>query len=602
MEFIIVLLIILIYSTMQTIIFKKRIEQTIPISIVEIVLIIYLAGLFDNLKIGITIVEIIAIIQLLTILFIICKQKEKDVVIQIFKRIITPGLFVYISIYCISIYINKGRIFEDYDEFNHWARIIKNMFIYNTYGTNSESIVVFNEYPPFTAIFQYIFLGIKNIYSEDVIIIAQNILFLSIIIPITKKFKWNKEIKNLIIILPLVMLVPMIFYKNFYLDILVDGLLGVMFAFVVFTCYEEEENKIFKNFKILYGEIMLCLTKTSGIGLAILAIIIYFIKILFDYKKQKIDLKKNIINIITIIFVTTIITSIWYIKVNDAKKRWDFNQYIEIENNKIEEMQEIAIKFKDAVIWKQTITDKKLTVLVTTLILICTNIYIIKKAKDKQNYKYYSIAILISIPIYLIFLLITYMTIFENSEASELTCFDRYCSTILLAVAMFQIMVLSEIEIKADIKNIVIIYTILLCVLPQENIVQKYIYAKNYITNSSIRRDVYTKITNYKNRIDTNDKILYISGTEGNAEYLLSLNQYELMPLKIEDYNLGNFSNEKNFENILKNNNYTHIFIYRMDDEVKERIKSFFKYEYIQNDTLYKIITNENKICLEMER
>ena len=115
----------------------------------------------------------------------------------------------------------------------------------------------------------------------------------------------------------------------------------------------------------------------------------------------------------------------------------------------------------------QTITDKKLTVLVIILILICTNIYIIKKAKDKQNYKYYSIAILISIPIYLIFLLITYMTIFEN---------------------------------------------------------------------------------------------------------------------------------------ILKNNNYTHIFIYRMDDEVKERIKSFFKYEYIQNDTLYKITTNENKICLEMER
>ena len=83
---------------------------------------------------------------------------------------------------------------------------------------------------------------------------------------------------------------------------------------------------------------------------------------------------------------------------------------------------------------------------------------------------------------------------------------------------------------------------------------------------------------------------------------MLSLNQYELMPFKIEDYNLGNFSNEKNFENILKNNNYTHIFIYRMDDEVKERIKSFFKYEYIQNDTLYKITTNENKICIEMEK
>ena len=50
MQILIPISIIIIYATTLTIILKKKIEQTIPISIIEIVLIIYVAGIFDNLK------------------------------------------------------------------------------------------------------------------------------------------------------------------------------------------------------------------------------------------------------------------------------------------------------------------------------------------------------------------------------------------------------------------------------------------------------------------------------------------------------------------------------------------------------------------------
>lgn len=76
MEFIITIGIILIYAIMQTLIFKKRVEQTIPTSIFEIILIVYFAGIFDRLDIGMTIVKILAIVQLAVITYMIAKKSK----------------------------------------------------------------------------------------------------------------------------------------------------------------------------------------------------------------------------------------------------------------------------------------------------------------------------------------------------------------------------------------------------------------------------------------------------------------------------------------------------------------------------------------------
>lgn len=331
MSYCIIFSILITFATTLTITFKKRIEETMPISTVCIILIIFLAGLLDNLKIGAILVQILTIIQLIFILITILK-KDKNGIKEILGRILTPGLLIYTVLFIVNVIINKGRIFEDYDEFNHWAVIIKNMFIYNTYGTNPETIVRFNEYPPFTAIFQYLFLAVQKVYREDTVIIAQNVLYLSIIIPITKNIKWNKSSLKILTAVPLIVFMPMILYKNFFLNILVDGILGIMFAYTIYSAYKDD-SKIFKVLKILSGEIMLCLTKTSGLGLAVLSLIIILVKIIIDRKKDKTEFKSNIKSLIVVCIITAVITSMWYIKVNNAEKRWDFSKYVETQEN-----------------------------------------------------------------------------------------------------------------------------------------------------------------------------------------------------------------------------------------------------------------------------
>lgn len=65
----------------------------------------------------------------------------------------------------------------------------------------------------------------QNVYNEGIIIMAQSVLYLLIIMPVTKKLRWN--LKGFIKTVLIIIFLPMIFFKNFYLEILVDGILGV---------------------------------------------------------------------------------------------------------------------------------------------------------------------------------------------------------------------------------------------------------------------------------------------------------------------------------------------------------------------------------------
>ncbi len=593
MGYILTYFIILTFAITLTILLKKRIEEVIPISIVEIVFVIYIFGLFDKLKMAINVVLILSVIQLVIILIIILK-KEKEVI----HRFLTPGLFVYSLLFGTSVLIHKDRIFENYDEFNHWGVIVKNMFLYHTFGTGEQSVVIFNEYPPFTAIFQYLFLMIQKVYREDTIIIAQNILYFSVVIPMTKNINWNKSLSKLLLILPIIIFLPIAFYENFYVDILVDGIIGIMFAYVMFCAFEREDTK-FKYLKIFVGEVMLILTKTSSIALAIFSIFVILIEKLVVYKKDKQKAKQEVKALLIVFILMMAIVSMWYIKVNQAQKRWDFGQIVETDFEKEDMSSQIKNSFIRRIFFEEEITLRKFTVFSVILLLICLQISCIKNRKDKQ-FLYYSIGMLVSVPIWIAGLLFMYLTIFDLEEAISLNCFERYVSTILLADVYFQMFILTQTQNKNWKQQTIIIVFILVALLPIKNLQEKYLDGKNYKVMSQMNRMIYTQLRNYQNKLKPTDKLLYIVGTKSNLEYLTLMNNYEIMPLKIKKSIKSNFYDVNSFKNIAKD--YTHIFIYQIEREEKDKIKEAFENNEVQTDTLYKVENEENQITLKMER
>lgn len=100
MGYIIIFFILLTYSSMLTITLKKKIDETLPISIVEIILIIYVFGIFDKLEIGIKVIQIITIIQLIIMVIILLLKKNKEDIKMTVKKIVTPRVnFIYNFIY-----------------------------------------------------------------------------------------------------------------------------------------------------------------------------------------------------------------------------------------------------------------------------------------------------------------------------------------------------------------------------------------------------------------------------------------------------------------------------------------------------------------------
>ena len=245
MQYLIIFFIITIISIVISIKLRIKTEQAIPIAVIGLIVLVYLTGIAGNLLIGIYVILLLFILSTIYVIYYFIKNEEKRK--EIFKQQITPGVLIYGCLYILFIILNKNRIFNDYDEFNHWALIIKDMYLNDNFAFKREAITAFNEYPPFTAVFEYIILKFSSSYSEDIIIIANNILAISLMMPIFKKVNWNKSIKWVSVILPIMLLIPLIIYSNFYFNILVDGLIGIFIAYILYQWFTNESNKLYRN-------------------------------------------------------------------------------------------------------------------------------------------------------------------------------------------------------------------------------------------------------------------------------------------------------------------------------------------------------------------
>lgn len=584
MEFIVLFLIIFTNSVLISNLLNKKIEQVIPIAVILITLVVYIAGLFDNLDIGVNIVELLSIFSTIyNIIYAIKLAKNKKLKSKI-EEIATPGLLVYIMLYFSFIFLNSGRIFEDVDEFNHWGLIVKNMYMYNAYGTVEKSIIRYNEYPPFTATFQYILLNIRGDYFEDLIIISQNILYLSMIIPICQKINL-KSLSKLLFVIPVIILIPLIFYEEFYVNILVDGFLGVLFALGLFIIYSDD-SKTYKNIFLSLIITALSLTKTTGIVFAVLLLLFEIINRL---------MKKEPIKYVALVSICPIIlTSCWYLKVDGTNKNWNFEKVWKDETSESipGEFESTVLKrYVSAFGNRNVIDEKNLSIIITLLLLSVYSMYLyhqFETEQKKKNYKFFLICIGVSFVTWGIGLLWMYMTIFTEEEALILASFDRYFSTMLLAWTVFNSFILCDTE-KNRFSEIYVTIVILISLSPMNTIYEKYIQCRNDINCSHVERNYYTTIKRCKKLFNDSDKIFLLSNGNTDNMYMFKICRYEMMGINIANNNPEYFGAEEDFMQILKEEGYTYIYIFRFKEDLKDNYINLFTGTTIQDDSLYKI-------------
>lgn len=103
----------------------------------------------------------------------------------------------------------------------------------------------------------------------------------------------------------------------------------------------------------------------------------------------------------------------------------------------------------------------------------------------------------------------------------------------------------------------------------------------------------------YERQLKKEDKVLYITNREvGNSIIQLALNQYIMLPIPISAVIPGTIGPIENLEKSLKEDGYTHVFVYQASNEAKQEYSSMFEENLIKEDTLYEVKVNEEKVKL----
>ena len=609
---ILTLMILSIYAIFFSFLFKKKNYETILFSILLITFIMYIFGILNLYIVGLVVILLGAISSITFVLFLHFK-KNKSIL-----NYVDLSLVYFLIIILVLYYIIKGSQLVCLDEFTAWGLFAK-------ITTFSKKLYIFSGLPALaknyqsaTAIFQS-FIEILNFkFSEDILFMAINMIYVSATMISFKKCKKNIHyIINSIIIflLPLSMLMwPMNYYS-----ILVDIILGFVLGYILYYNYTNELDT-FGLINISLSVFFLCCSKLNGILLALVAITMIYIDLLlfkkrqlkkylkFSYnkktKKIRFDLKKVLL--IFLPFFTIIFT---YISWNAVIF------FINIKKNTSTSVMEVLLAFKSenfkywlgtfiGVVKSIILNYKVFGLLLVSLIISILSITKLKKGIIKRSFVAILLYIMAHIA-YIFFLFLVCSTMVNVDIAVE--ALRRYLYTLVAAdmfIIIFSFVNLLQIENKR-VFSIILILLICFCTDASYQTLQ-FIKKTNTYNSIEFRNKLDTAVGRIE-KINSEENIVYILTQTESVAYAIN---YELLPGSatllydtIEEvtrnkeshhvFSLTIMTNEelRYLNKKRKGNIYVYVFDYNEEQKEKYSIINGFD---LEKDKLYQIIYTDN--------
>lgn len=526
------LIILSIYAIFFSFLFKKKNYETMLFSILLITFILYIFGILNLYIVGLVVILLGTISSVAFMLFLHFKRNKSIL------NYVDLSLIYFLIVILVLYYIIKGSQLICLDEFTAWGLFAK-------ITTFSKKLYIFSGLPALaknyqsaTAIFQS-FVEILNFkFSEDILFMAINMIYVSAAMISFKNCKKNIHyIMNTIIIflLPLSMLMwPMNYYS-----ILVDIILGFILGYILYY-YFTNELDTFGIINISLNVFFLCCSKLNGILLALVAITMIYIDLLLFRRKQlkkylkfshnkrtkkiRVDLKK--ILLICMPFFTIIFT---YISWNAVIS------FINIKENTSTSVMEVLLAFKSenfkywlesfvGVVKSIILNYKVFGLLLLSLIISILSITKLKKGILRRSF----VAILLYIMAhvaYIFFLFLVCSTMVNVDIAVE--ALRRYLYTLVAADIFFLIFSFVNL-IQIGNKRIFSITLILLICFCTDASHQTLQFIEKTSTYSSIEfRDKIDVAVKKIEKINSEENIVYILTQTASVAYAIN---YELLP------------------------------------------------------------------------
>ncbi len=330
-------------------------------------------------------------------------------------------LFLLLGMLLVTICVH-GKLFSHYDNFTHWALVVRRMLETNRFPNFMDSIIGFKDYPLGSSVYIYFFCKLTN-ETENVQMLAQAYMMLICLMPLF--YYANKDyITNLILIFTA---------ANFFLvfcipvsDLLVDTLLALVAATgVVYTVKYEKSDKRIQYIPILLFLIQLLQIKNSGIYFAVIILLLILIGTKRSVNRNWCILS-GIVPFFTVLLWHKHVTYVFQ-NVGQAKHAMSPGRYKEIFGEKtISEIRTILL-----LLIKQSITWKPVIMTAGLIVIVGIVVWVLKKEKSVEYIKI-AFVLLISYIGYQIGMFGMYLFSMPKEEALRLAGFDRYTKTFLV--------------------------------------------------------------------------------------------------------------------------------------------------------------------------
>lgn len=513
---------------------KLRIHVAfIPIFLFSsITVVLFFSGLLNILPLMVNIIFWGGLLLSSTFCYSLIRKKVSLKISELF----CPATIFFIAAIIYLMILLKGVFLIHYDNFSHWALIVKEMFLMDGLPDRT-TVIYFKNYPPGTAIFIYYVLKIVGV-AESYSLMAQGFLIAACLTVLFIFTSWKKPLQFILTLITVFSLITINSESLF--NLLVDIILGmVAFTTAIISYYYRNDWKkiVLINTPIL---LFLVLIKDSGKLFLLLNV---FLILLFIYHNT---LKNKVLNPVRtkILFITTSLVLflpvfISYLWVKYTQKVYDT---LYSENKFALSLEKFNIQNKSDAL-KDTLFPKMLeqffdvnSNIFQTYIWINVGMImgfviflVLKKSVSKRiifTFLYTNSALLV----YTMSLFMMYLFLMPEDEAINLASYSRYLTTIILyfsALAMTAL-VLELGELNMGINKIAVAaFMAVLFLLPvtSEN---AHAMIQKPDLSISVRAKVKPAIEKVLSQGELKPWVLYYSPQSKNDYgYLLNLALYE---------------------------------------------------------------------------
>ncbi len=640
MSFIITMLMIFFIAAFFSIVFNTKFDTVAALPFFLIIITTYIFGLLGDLRYGVFAIIVFSIFCFV-FMSCYCLRHIKTLKASL-SNIVTAGFYAFVAFLIIMLVGHLGRPLENWDEFAHWGATVKGMYYNNTFSTaeNSAILAKHEAYPPGTALLHYFFTKCSGTYHESNMIRSMCVFAFSLFLPVFSYTTLKKEnLLKSISFFFVIFLLPTVIYSDFYVTLYVDGILGCVFAYMLYIYFSERKITPLFLAQFCSAAFVITLIKSSGVAFVIISLFLIFIDVIF-FHHNELNHKRTVLSSWKFLFpILCVFISkySWNLYIEKAQlHEWktsaiSFSAIKNLFTNNIADYQleginEFIKKFTTVRPWINNTRDTAITLtypiyfsyVIFTVMIIITGIIIaqlMKKTRPKKSTVTMSILLAISFIGYSISLLLLYLFTFEKWEITSCAAMDRYLGTFVLGVLLFMTFMLLQAipssgtvsKLKLQSKALLITILVLIISFANMNSIANITVSSRFdIARIQQARERYhTASSASKSLIGDTGKVLFLS-QNNESYYYYNLCRYSLAPLRSTsglNYALANSQETETKDKLtgLKNalKSYQYVYVDKTDDLFNQYYAELFENpDDIQDDTFFVIDKKDADIKL----